>query len=60
MADTRKTRPVSWIKAALKEFETFPEDAQSVFLTVLTIAAEGGKSDSAKPMQGLGSGVLEA
>jgi hypothetical protein len=27
---TRKTRPVSWIKAALKEFQAFPEAAQSV------------------------------
>lgn len=30
-----------------------------MFLTALTIAAEGGKSDLAKPMQGLGSGVFE-
>ena len=28
-------------------------------LTALTIAAEGGKADLAKPMQGLGSGVFE-
>jgi phage-related protein len=28
-------------------------------LTALTIAAEGGKTDLAKPMQGLGSGVFE-
>jgi|SRR5665213_2893903 len=56
---TRKTRPVSWIKAALKEFETFPEGARSVCLVALTIAAEGGKADIAKPMHGLGSGVLE-
>ncbi len=56
---TRKTRPVSWIKAALREFETFPEAAQSVCLAALTIAAEGGKSDIAKPMHGLGSGVFE-
>ena len=28
-------------------------------LTALTIAAEGGKADVAKPMQGFGSGVLE-
>ena len=41
MAETRKTRPVSWIRAAL------------------TMAAEGGKADIAKPMQGLGSGVFE-
>jgi len=56
---TRKTRPVSWIRAALKEFETFPEGARSVCLAALTIAAEGGKADVAKPMQGLGSGVFE-
>jgi phage-related protein len=28
-------------------------------LTALTIAAEGGKADIAKPLQGLGSGVFE-
>jgi len=56
---TRKTRPVSWFKAALKEFETFPEGAKSVCLAALTIAAEGGKADIAKPMHGLGSGVFE-
>jgi phage-related protein len=55
----RKTRPVSWIRAALKEFETFPEEAKSICLTALTIAAEGGKADIAKPMHGLGSGVFE-
>jgi phage-related protein len=56
---TRKTRPVSWIKAALKEFETFPEGARSICLAALTIAAEGGKADVAKPMHGLGSGMFE-
>jgi phage-related protein len=55
----RKTRPVSWISAALKEFEKFPEGARSICLTTLTIAAEGGKADVAKPMHGLGSGVFE-
>lgn len=54
-----KTRPVSWIKAALKDFNTFPEDTKTTFLTALTVAAEGGKADSAKPLHGLGSGVLE-
>ena len=56
---TRKTRPVSWIKSALKEFETFPEGARLVCLAALTVAAEGGKADIAKPMYGLGSGVFE-
>jgi phage-related protein len=56
---TRKTRPVSWIRAALKEFETFPEGARSICLVALTIAAEGGKADVAKPMHGMGPGVFE-
>src|SRR5207249_2404723 len=56
---TRTTRPVSWIKAALKEFETFPEGARSICLAALTVAAEGGKADIAKPMHGMGSGVFE-
>ena len=56
---TQKTRPISWIRAALKEFETFPEGARSICLAALTIAAEGGKADIVKPMQGIGSGVLE-
>ena len=55
----RETRPVSWIQAALKDFETFPEGARSICLTALTIAAEGGKADIAKPMHGMGSGVFE-
>jgi phage-related protein len=56
---TRKTRPISWIKAALREFDAFPEGARLICLTALTIAAEGGKADVAKPMHGIGSGVLE-
>lgn len=59
MDDARKTRPVSWPKAPLKEFEKFPEGARTICLTALTIAAEGGKADIAKPMQGLGAGVFE-
>ena len=56
---TPRTRPVSWIKAALREFETFPEGARSICLAALTIAAEGGKADIAKPMKGIGAGVFE-
>ena len=56
---TRKTRPISWIGAALKEFRAFPDGARSICLAALTIAAEGGKADVAKPMHSLGPGVLE-
>jgi phage-related protein len=58
-AMTRTTRPISWITAALKEFQTFPEVARSMCLAALTIAAEGGKADIAKPMHGMGSGLFE-
>jgi phage-related protein len=56
---TPRTRPVSWIKAALKQYEEFPEGVRSICLAALTIAAEGGKADIAKPLHGMGSGVFE-
>jgi len=56
---TRSTRPISWVSAARKEFDSFPEGAQAICLTALTIAAEGGKADVAKPLKGLGSGMME-
>ena len=56
---TRSTRPISWVSAARKEFDSFPEGAQAICLTALTIAADGGKADIAKPLKGLGSGVME-
>jgi len=37
----------------------FPEGARSICLAALTIAAEGGKADIAKPMHGMGSGLFE-
>lgn len=55
----RPTKPISWVKSAQRDFEKFPEAAQSICLAALTIAAEGGKADIAKPMKGLGSGVFE-
>lgn len=56
---TRDSRPISWVKAARKEFERFPSGAQGICLAALTIAAEGGKADIAKPLHGLGSRVFE-
>ena len=56
---TRQTRPISWIKAARKDFEKFPLEAQTTCLHALTMAAEGGKADIAKPLKGEGPGVFE-
>ena len=55
----RNTRPISWFKAAEKDFLKFPNAVQREGLTALTIAAEGTKADNAKPLKGLGAGVLE-
>jgi phage-related protein len=43
----------------LREFRTWPETARIRCLAALTIAADGGKADIAKPMHGMGSGLLE-
>lgn len=59
VAMARNTRPISWIKAARKDFEKFPDGARLELLRALTIAAEGGKADIAKPLQGFDSGVME-
>ena len=45
MAEPWQTRPVSWINAALLDSEALPRDAQSLFLTELTMAPRGGKAD---------------
>ena len=55
----RDTRPISWLKAARRDFEEFLEAVQSDMLDALTIAAEGGKSDKAKPFKGVDGGVFE-
>ena len=55
----RDMRAISWVKAAHKEFWKFPQGARTVILRALTIAAEGSKSDIAKPMKGLGPGIYE-
>ncbi len=52
-------RPIGWIRAARKTYETFPLSVRDRVNTALTIAAEGGKADIAKPLKGLGSGVME-
>jgi phage-related protein len=55
----RDTRPISWIKAARRDFEEFPEVVQAEALNALTIAAEGSKLEKAKPFKGVEGGVFE-
>jgi phage-related protein/predicted XRE-type DNA-binding protein len=55
----RNTRPISWVRAARRDFEDFPAEAQLTCQRALTIVAEGRMPDIAKPLKGFGSGVLE-
>jgi phage-related protein len=52
-------RPITWLKAARREFEAFPDDAQAALLRALAIATEGSKADIAKPLKGVDGGVFE-
>jgi phage-related protein len=54
-----KTRPISWIKAARKDFEGFPMPVQTEANRALTVAAEGRKADNVKPLKGFDSGIME-
>ena len=56
---TKVTRPIQWIKAAKKDFQDFPAGAQLEMARALTVVADGGHPDIAKPLTGFGSGVLE-
>lgn len=53
------SRPISWLRGARKDFEDFPQGAQIEMARALTILAEGRMPDIAKPLTGLGSGVME-
>jgi phage-related protein len=55
----RNTRPIRWIKAAHKDFEDFPKAARDDLLDALTAVADGGHPSLAKPLTGLGAGVME-
>lgn len=56
---TRDTRPISWVKAARKDFEKFPAGAQLEIARALTIVAEGRHPDIVKSLKGFGAGVFE-
>ena len=55
----RDTRPITWLKSAARDFEAFPAEAQLVMRRALTVAAEGGKAEKAKPFKGVDGGVFE-
>jgi phage-related protein len=52
-------RTISWIKAARKDFDVFPNGAVEQAVDALIVIAQGGTPDIAKPLTGLGAGVWE-
>jgi phage-related protein len=59
LQSTRNVRAIHWIKAARKDFEDFPRGARDDLLDALTAVADGGYPSIAKPLIGLGPGVVE-
>jgi phage-related protein len=47
------------LKGAKREFEGFPTEVRIDIETALSIAARGGKADTAKPFKGVDGGVFE-
>ena len=56
---SRHTRQISWIVAARRELEKFPQGARDRLLDALTIVADGGMPGIAKPLKGASPGVME-
>lgn len=61
MQEVRKTiKPVVWVGSSFKDFRAFPDAVKDEMGYALHQAQTGGKSTSAKPLQGFGgAGVLE-
>ena len=55
----RNARRISWIKAARKDFDAFPVGARDRLTDALEIVSAGGHPVIAKPLTGLGAGILE-
>jgi phage-related protein len=55
----RPATPVRWIASSRRDYGEFPEDVQSAFGYGLFLAQTGQHPPNAKPLKGLGSGVVE-
>ena len=55
----RSLKPVIWLGDSLRELKTFPGTVQDEMGYAIYLAQCGQKHVSAKPLKGLGSGVVE-
>ena len=52
-------REIAWVRAARKEFESFPEAVRNRIRLSLEASARGRMADNAKPLKGFDGGVFE-
>ncbi len=55
----RPNKPLRWIASSHKDYREFPPKVQDSFGFELFLAQTGQHPPSAKPLKGLGSGVVE-
>lgn len=55
----RLTKPLRWIASSRKDYGDFPQTVQEQFGFEIYLAQTGQHPPSAKPLKGLGSGVVE-
>jgi phage-related protein len=56
---TDPLKPVRWVGSSLKDLKEFPEEVRYHIGHALYVVQQGLKHQDAKPLIGLGSGVLE-
>lgn len=52
-------KPVEWIASSRKDLKAFPDAVQNKVGFALYVAQRGSKHEAARPLQGLGAGLLE-
>ena len=52
-------KPVIWMASSRKDLKSFPEEVRADVGAALFVAQQGGKHPDAKPLKGIGSGVME-
>ena len=55
----RPNKPVRWISSSFKDYREFPGAVQDSFGFALFLAQTGQHPSHAKPLKGIGSGVVE-
>jgi phage-related protein len=59
MAQIRRNRPLLWVASSKRDYREFPAQVQDGFGFELFLAQTGQHPPSAKPLKGLGTGMLE-